>query len=119
SPFRAMLALAINDVPSVIEARMTLELGLVTIAAEKISDKQLDSLKEINKKIEETKDNNYGALDIEFHRTIAQSANNPVVEGMIDSLLIAHEKTDSLISYRERQITVQFHDEIYKALKTR
>jgi len=119
SPFRAMLALAINDIPSVIEARMTLELGLVTIAAEKISDKQLDSLKEINKKIEETKDNNYGALDIEFHRTIAQSANNPVVEGMIDSLLIAHEKTDSLISYRERQITVQFHDEIYKALKTR
>ena len=119
SPFRAMLALAINDVPAVIEARMTLELGLVTIAAEKITDEQLSRLKEINKQIEETKDNNYGALDIEFHRTIAQSANNPVVEGMIDSLLIAHEKTDSLIPFRERQITVEYHEAIHKALEER
>src|SRR5690625_591981 len=84
SPFRAMLALTINDVPAVIEARMTLELGLVTIASEKITEEQLKRLKEINKKIEESVDNDYGALDIEFHRTIAQSANNPVVEGMID-----------------------------------
>jgi DNA-binding FadR family transcriptional regulator len=119
SPFRAMLALTINDVPAVIEARMTLELGLVTIAAEKITDGQLSRLKAINKQIEETKDNDYGALDIEFHRTIAQSANNPVVEGMIDSLLIAHEKTDSLIPFRERQITVNYHEAIFEALEKR
>lgn len=61
--------------------------------------------------------NDYGALDIEFHRIIAQSANNPVVEGMIDSLLIAHEKTDSLIPFRERKITVEYHEAIYRALK--
>lgn len=119
SPFRAMLALTINNTSSVIEARMTLELGLVTIAAEKITDEQLQRLKEINKQIEESTDNNYGALDIEFHRTIAQCANNAVVEGMIDSLLIAHEKTDRLIPFREREITVDYHEAIYDALKLR
>lgn len=119
SPFRAMLALSVNNISAVIEARMTLELGLVTIAAEKITDEELDRLKAINKQIEETKDNDYGALDIEFHRTIAQSANNPVVEGMIDSLLIAHEKTDSLIPFREQKITVEYHEAIYEALLNR
>ena len=119
SPFRAMLALTINDIPAVIEARMTLELGLVTIAAEKITDEELKRLKAINKQIAETKDNDYGALDIEFHRAIAQSANNPVVEGMIDSLLITHEKTDSLIPFREQKITVEYHEAIYEALKKR
>lgn len=119
SPFKAMLALTINDVPAVIEARMALELGLVTIAAEKITDEQVERLQSINKQIEETPDNNYGGLDIEFHRTIAQSANNPVVEGMIDSLLITHEKTDSLIPFREKKITVDYHKSIYKALSNR
>ena len=45
NPFKAMLAISINNVPAIIEARMSLELGLVTIAAEKISDDQLERLK--------------------------------------------------------------------------
>src|SRR5690625_4109496 len=48
SPFRAMLALTISNVSAVIEARMSLELGLVTLAAEKSWEKQLVQLKEIN-----------------------------------------------------------------------
>src|SRR5699024_4616897 len=119
SPFRAMLALSINNIPAVIEARMTLELGLVTIAAEKITREQLTKLNETIESIKESVDNDYGALDKEFHSIIAQSANNPVVEGMIDSLLIAHEKTDSLIPFRERQITVEYHEAIHKAVEER
>ena len=38
---------------------------------------------------------------------------------MIDSLLITHEKTDSLIPYREPGITVEHHLGIYEALKNR
>ncbi|ETP67323.1 FadR family transcriptional regulator [Planococcus glaciei] len=118
-PFKVMLALSINDIPAVIEARMTLELGLVTIAAEKISDEQLDKLKETIDAIQEHADGDYGRLDKEFHRIIAQSANNPIVEGMIDSLLVTHEKTNSLILYREPQITIDHHTAIYEALKKR
>lgn len=117
SPFRAMLSLYINNIPAVIEARITLELGLVTIAAEKISDEQLEQLDETIVKLQAKTDNDYGDLDKEFHRIIARSADNPVVEGMIDSLLISHEKTDSLIPFRERGITIEHHIKIYEALK--
>ena len=119
SPFRAMLALSINNIPAVIEARMTLELGLVTLAAEKISNEQLEQLKETIDRIKASVDNDYGESDKKFHKIIAQSANNPIVEGMIDSLLMAHEKTDSLITYREPGITIDHHLLIYEALKDR
>ena len=119
SPFKAMLALSINNIPAVIEARMTLELGLVTLAAEKITEDHLYQLKKTIVSIDESIDNNYGKYDKQFHSIIAHSANNPVVEGMINSLLMAHEKTDSLIPFREPEITIEHHTAIYEALKNR
>ncbi|MFC6114247.1 FadR/GntR family transcriptional regulator [Sporosarcina thermotolerans] len=118
SPFRAMLAISINNLPAVIEARMTLELGLVTIAAEKITDSELAELAETIENIRKN-DEDYGMYDKQFHRIIAYSAKNPIVEGMIESLLMAHEKTDSLIKVREPELTIQYHTEIYEALKKR
>ncbi|PTM58015.1 FadR/GntR family transcriptional regulator [Desmospora activa] len=118
-PFSVMLALSMDNLPAIIEARMILELGLVTTAAEKITDEELAKLKETIDRIAESKDNNYGEWDKEFHRIIAYSADNPVVEGMIDALLIAHSKTDSLITYRERDLTVEYHSAIYEALAKR
>ncbi|MFP3390564.1 FadR/GntR family transcriptional regulator [Brevibacillus sp. SIMBA_040] len=119
TPFMVMLALSMDNLPAIIEARMTLELGLVTLAAEKITNEDLEKLRETIDYISNSSDGNYGSQDREFHRIIAQSANNPVVEGMIDSLLITHEKTDSLIKYREPGITVEHHNAIYEALANR
>ncbi|MFJ8247564.1 FadR/GntR family transcriptional regulator [Peribacillus asahii] len=116
-PFSVMLALAMDNLPAIIEARMALELGLVTMAAEKITDEQLAKLRETIDAIANSKDNNYGEADKEFHRIIALSANNPIVEGMIDSLLVTHNKTNSLIQYRERDLTVAYHKAIYAALE--
>ncbi|MDO6849616.1 FadR/GntR family transcriptional regulator [Priestia megaterium] len=115
-PFSVMLALSIDNFPAVVEARMALELGLVTMAAEKINDDQLRQLKETIEEIKKSTDNNYGAADKEFHRIIAVSADNPVVEGMINSLLFTHEKTDSEITFREPALTVEHHTAIYNAL---
>ena len=119
SPFKAMLALSINDVPAIIEARMVLELGLVTMACEKITDEELERLKNTIDLIEENRDTDYGYLDQEFHRIIAEAAENPVVEGMIVALLIAHKKTDSLITHRDPDLTIEHHLAIYLALKQR
>ncbi|MCF8564125.1 FadR family transcriptional regulator [Alicyclobacillus tolerans] len=115
-PFSVMLALSIDNLPAVMEARRVLELGLVTLAAEKITDSQLQELKETITKIATSTDNNYGEFDKRFHRIIAVSANNPVVEGMIDSLLIAHDKMSRHIRFRERDLTVEHHTAIYNAL---
>lgn len=118
-PFSVMLALAVDNITAIIEARMALELGLVTMAAEKITDEQLERLKETIDIMAKSIDNNYGEIDKEFHRIIAMSANNPVVQGMIDSLLVTHDKTDSQIKFRERDLTVEHHTAIYKALVNR
>lgn len=118
-PFSIMLALSIDNLPAVIEARMALELGLVTIAAEKITDEQLAEIKDTIDAIADSTDNNYGTIDKRFHQLIALSADNPIVEGMIDSLFIAHSKMDSQIKHRERERTVEFHTAIYEALAAR
>ncbi|WNS78389.1 FadR/GntR family transcriptional regulator [Domibacillus sp. DTU_2020_1001157_1_SI_ALB_TIR_016] len=118
-PFSVMLALATDNLPAIIEARMALELGLVTMAAEKITDEQLEKLRKTIDAIANSEDNDYGEADKEFHHIIALSANNPIVEGMIDSLLITHNKVNSLIQVRERERTVEYHKAIYAALEAR
>jgi GntR family transcriptional repressor for pyruvate dehydrogenase complex len=115
-PFSVMLALASDNLPAIIEARMALELGLITIAAEKISDDELAKLKNTIDAIANSTDNNYGEADMEFHRTIALSANNPVVEGLIDSLIVTLVKTNSEVRVRDPERTLKHHRAIYNAL---
>ncbi|MDF2790877.1 MAG: ycbG [Neobacillus sp.] len=118
-PFSIMLSLAHDNLQAMVEARMALELGLITIAAEKISDEDLKRLKQTIEIIENNKDQNYGEADIEFHRIIALSANNQIVEGMVDSLIVTLVKIDSEIKVREPERTIEHHMAIYKALEKR
>lgn len=118
-PFSIMLSLAHDNLQAMVEARMALELGLITIAAEKISDEDLKRLKQTIEFIENNKDQNYGEADIEFHRIIALSANNQIVEGMVDSLIVTLVKIDSEIKVREPERTIEHHMAIYKALEKR
>ncbi|MDD9268308.1 FadR/GntR family transcriptional regulator [Paenibacillus sp. GCM10023248] len=118
-PYSVMLSLAAGNLPAVIEARMALELGLVTMAAEKITDEQLQRLKLTIDAIANSVDDDYGEIDKEFHLIIAMSANNPIIEGMIDSLLMMYDRMNTQIKYRERDVTVRFHTAIYHALVNR
>ncbi|MCM3727312.1 FadR family transcriptional regulator [Neobacillus cucumis] len=118
-PFSVMLALAHDNLQALVEARMALELGLITMAAEKISEEELARLKQTINTIENCQDGNYGEADIEFHRIIALSADNPIVEGMIDSLIVTLVKINSEIKVREPERTVRHHTAIYEALANR
>lgn len=118
-PFSIMLSLAHDNLQAMVEARMALELGLITIAAEKISDEDLKRLKQTIDIIENSKDQDYGEADIEFHRIIALSANNQIVEGMVDSLIVTLVKINSEIKVRDPERTIEHHMAIYKALEKR
>src|SRR5699024_3968192 len=113
TPFTIMLSLSQKSLTDLIDARMIMELGLVTIAAEKITDEQLKVLKNTIESIEENTDNNYGHLDKKFHQTIAESADNPIVEGFMTSLLISHNKIDKEFKVREKELTIEQHYNIY------
>jgi len=117
--FSIMLSLAQNNLQAMVEARMALELGLITIAAEKISDEELKRLKQTIDDIANNKETNYGEADLEFHRIIALSANNPIVEGLVDTLIVTLVKINNEIKVREPERTIQHHMAIYKALEKR
>lgn len=119
TPFRAMLSISMDNILAIIEARMSLEVGLVMLAAEKITNEEIAKLEETIQGIEENINQDYGRYDIEFHKIIANSANNPVLEGMITSLLLTHEKTNSLIEFREPKLTIAHHESIVQALRDR
>lgn len=78
----------------------------------------MERLKETIDEIAGSADNNYGEEDKEFHRIIALSANNPIIEGMIDPLLITHDKMDRQIRERERDVTVQLYIKTNKRFMT-
>jgi GntR family transcriptional repressor for pyruvate dehydrogenase complex len=119
-PFAIMLALSAGDIPAVMEARMALELGLVTMAAEKITDKQLEQLAELLHVMSLNKEG-YVEIDKAFHRAIAYSANNPILEGSIDPLLNMFDETLNSIALidRDHTATMQEHQAIFDALYKR
>ncbi|MFD2922866.1 FadR/GntR family transcriptional regulator [Halobacillus naozhouensis] len=118
-PFYRMLALSTGDFSAIIEARISIELGLITLAAEKITDEQLGKLKQTIEDMSEADD--YSEHDKEFHRIIANSANNPFVEGLVDPLLSMVDQVLNKVSqeYKNREATVEQHIEVYNALKKR
>jgi GntR family transcriptional repressor for pyruvate dehydrogenase complex len=117
-PYSNMLSLAMGDLPTIVEARMALELGLVSLAAEKITEKELDALYKTIEAMSQAS-GNYSKFDREFHRIIAFSVNNSVLEGMIDSLLLAFDEMSERTQVREREVAIEQHTAIYEALKRR
>ncbi|MFH5181832.1 FadR/GntR family transcriptional regulator [Paenibacillus sp. TAB 01] len=119
-PFSIMLALSAGDIPAVMEARIALELGLVTVAAEKITEAQLGRLEELLELMKRQTDQ-YMDIDKEFHRTIAYSANNPILEGSIDPLLNMFDETLNQIALTDRDhaVTLREHQTILEALQRR
>lgn len=117
-PFSQMLALSRHDILSIMETRISLELGLVTLAAEKINDVQLKQLYETIEKISESNED-YAEIDREFHHIIALSAKNSILEDMVGSVLEAYDEISRHIPIREKSGTVEQHTAIYQALKSR
>ncbi|WP_093337108.1 FadR/GntR family transcriptional regulator [Salibacterium halotolerans] len=119
-PYRIMLALSVGDIDTIIETRLSQELGLVSLAAEKMSELELKRLEETIE-IMEAADGDYSETDREFHRIIAHSASNSITEGIIDPLLNMYDKTLENIALvdRNKSKTLQQHKDIYQALRNR
>ncbi|WP_257350346.1 FadR/GntR family transcriptional regulator [Pseudalkalibacillus decolorationis] len=117
-PFSLMLALSTGDIPSIMEARISIELGLITLAAKKITDKQLEELRKTIKKMGENPDD-YSEFDKEFHRIIGYSANNVIVESLVDPLLNMVDQMLRQVSHehKDHEETMEQHIAIYNALK--
>ncbi|WP_102347746.1 FadR/GntR family transcriptional regulator [Bacillus sp. Marseille-P3661] len=118
-PFSLMLALSAGNANAIMETRISIETGMVALAAEKISDDDLLKLEEVLKQFKNADDTT--EADRQFHLIIASSASNPILLGFIDPLLEMFDKTIKLVSLedRDRNETYKQHVAIYDALKNR
>lgn len=119
-PFHLMLALSSDDIDTLIETRMSQELGFVTLAAEKITNEQLQKLEAT---IYNMSNNigNYDEMDKEFHNIITSTVKNNVTSGIIEPLMDFFYKVYYIISKENRniEITIKQHKAIYEALEKR
>lgn len=120
-PFSIMLALSSRDLLSITEIRVALELGLVTLAAEKITNADLKKLKATIDRMKELPTEDSSEEDKEFHRIIALSANNALFNGLVHPLQQFHRQILKKIPLEERNLkeTIQQHLDIYNALEKR
>jgi DNA-binding FadR family transcriptional regulator len=118
-----MFSMGNIKVSDLTEARMAVEPYTVKLASERIKEGSLDQIKQ---NIHETKEylkrnnpNDARLLNLEFHRLIAQACENPVIFFMIDSIMDIMENNISSIflSAEPVESTLQFHQEIYHAIK--
>ncbi len=107
------------------EARLAIEPFSAKVAAERMNE---ESLERIRLNIAEARDLikkggfvDVRLLNLEFHRIVAQASENPVIYFMMDSMMEIMEKNVAsiLISYETLEDTVQIHEEMYRAMKSR
>lgn len=112
-------------IPDMTEARLAIEPFSVRLACERITDNELERIRQNIQEAKECLDkgNQEDArlLNLEFHRIIAHTSQNPVIFFMIDSIMDIMENNISSIplSVKAVERTIQYHQKIHSALKER
>jgi GntR family transcriptional regulator, transcriptional repressor for pyruvate dehydrogenase complex len=118
-----MLMMSAITPEDIVEARLIVELGTVTLACARATDEDLDRLRDLDRRAHEAlKARTYTReLSWEFHSLIAAAAHNSAVDGLTQSF----RSTLSLHPIRTRegtashQRTVDEHSRIFDALERR
>lgn len=120
-----MFSMGKIEISNLTEARLAVEPFSVRLATDRITE---NSLEQVRLNIQEAKEylgknNNSDArlLNLEYHRLIAQASGNPVIFFMIDSIMDIMENNISsiILSAEPVKRTLQFHEEIYSAVRDR
>jgi GntR family transcriptional repressor for pyruvate dehydrogenase complex len=118
-----VLSLENSSLIELFEARKIVELGIVGLAAERITDEELADLEAGLTRSQEALNHPVDFLqaDEELHKTITKAARNPIMSRVIDSisklLLVSRSRTVEIPGVRAQ--TVADHRAIVAALKGR
>ena len=122
-PYALMFSIGGGSMVHLFEARKILEVGIASMAAERMTPEQVAQLKRCISDAREEIDNpaRFLELDIELHSKIVDAAMNPVLKnimaGLEDVLRASREVTVTLQSIREDAL--REHGRIVKALEDR
>lgn len=122
-PLSIMFLLQNNDITEVLELRRIIEIENCELAAQRITNEELDILKELiyNFKNCESEDESI-KVDKKFHYMIAQSSHNNLVLCVLNSIstlmdsIIKDAREKILKEGSNKEILIQQHENIYNAL---
>lgn len=101
---KVMLMLGGFDLESILEARERMERVCVSLAAERRSEADLETLRrEIEiQRSEQLSDEAFCASDVRFHQAIAAATGNPVLQFSLAPSLEGLQPVENLVVYRHR-----------------
>lgn len=113
---------ASNSVEEILSVRRILEAETTYLAAQRITDEQLDILRRTIEETDPTSIDSLVAHDIEFHRTIADAAGNSYLAGILDAVSVNTRRARTwrgLTQTGAIQSTLDEHRTIIRALESR
>ncbi|WP_394872859.1 FadR/GntR family transcriptional regulator [Clostridium butyricum] len=119
-PLSVVFLLIGNRNEEIFQLRRIIEPEAAAIAANNITEYELNELRLINEKIKESSDTESGAeLDRKFHYKIVKSSGNNILSTIMFSVSVLVEKyiDNSHIHNSNKDIVYSQHEDIYIALK--
>jgi len=118
-----VLSLEDSSLTSLFEARKIVEVGIMALAAERITDEELADLEAGLLRSEESLEDTAGFLqaDLAMHKAVTRAARNPIMSRVVDSisrlLLVSRSHTIEIPGIRTQ--TLKDHRAIVAALQAR
>ncbi len=110
-----------NLLESLFEARMLIEPGVASLAAERATKQDLAKIKESVERMSEDleKRKAHKNEDLDFHIAIALASKNPIIQRIVPIIneSIAHGYTETVNVPGSSQKAIAAHDKIYQAIK--
>ena len=123
-PLSIMFMLQESNPEKIIEVRKVIEVETAAIAAEKITNEELESLHELIKALKSSNDENDNSkLDKKFHYQIAQASRNIIILNILNAIsllidsFIEEARKNILVDEKNKEVLVNQHENIYESLK--
>lgn len=123
-PLSIMFMLQKSESSEIMEIRKIIEVETAALAAQRISDEQLETLEIVINTIKNSNDEMDNVkIDKKFHYEIARASRNFLILNILNAIsslmdaFIKEARKRILVDKNNKQVLAQQHEDIYKALK--
>jgi len=123
-PLSIMFMLKDSNPEEIIEVRKVIEVQTAAIAAQKITDRELEDLEILIKAFKNSKDENDNVkIDKRFHYGIAKASKNFIIVNILNAIsslidsFIKDARTKIIVDEGNMEVLANQHEDIYMALK--
>jgi GntR family transcriptional repressor for pyruvate dehydrogenase complex len=111
-----------KSLKDVMEARALLEVAMLELAVDRVTDSELDRMEEAVTKMEKTEPpdlEDFLEADLEFHVLLAEATRNDVLHDTVNLIhrIIAEEKSHSINTIEDYRKSARYHRKILESVR--